>query len=130
MAGKTIRLPLITPKICWLGTACNTPSPDSLIGLAQSVVIAPVELQGRTCVCSIGRESGRPHRHRSARRPERIGVGVRTGTARASDESKPYWHFINVELADPHDHAGERLIALKFRLHLIGDPRQPFSPGP
>jgi len=50
--------------------------------------------------------------------------------ASASDKSKPYWHFINVELADPHDHAGERLIALKFRLHLIGDPRQPFSPGP
>jgi hypothetical protein len=50
--------------------------------------------------------------------------------ASASDKSKPYWHFINVELADPRDHAGERLIALKFRLHLVGDPRQPFSPGP
>jgi hypothetical protein len=28
---------------------------------------------------------------------------------------------VDVELSNPRDHAGERLIALKFRLHLVGD---------
>src|SRR5260370_37994592 len=59
-----------------------------------------------------------------ARRRGRIGAGIRTGTTRGSDKSKP-WHFVDVEIADPRDHPGERLIALKFRLHLVGDLLQP-----
>jgi len=40
--------------------------------------------------------------------------------------SSSEWHWVDVELADPRDHPGERLIALKFRLHLVGDLQQPF----
>jgi hypothetical protein len=56
----------------------------------------------------------------------RIGVGIRAGTARGGEKSKPSWHSVDVELTDPRDHSGERLIALKFRLHLVGDLPQPF----
>jgi hypothetical protein len=48
-----------------------------------------------------------------------------TWTARGSDESKPEWRFVDVELADPRDHPDERLIAFKFRLHMVGDLQQP-----
>jgi len=39
--------------------------------------------------------------------------------------SSSEWHWVDVELADPRDHPGERLIALKFTRHLVGDLHQP-----
>jgi hypothetical protein len=64
--------------------------------------------------------------HRERGDPGRVGVGIRAGTARGSEKSKPQWLSVEVDLADPRHHSGERLIALKFRLHLVGDLPQPF----